>query len=109
MDCIITILSCYGNLSFIITYYKPMHNIICYLGSPAGGKQSDGAHGGFDPVAELMKLRQSQKSRCSLEIGELLRVRGPVKTSRQQREIMASTFCEWRRLYLLHLEAEMAV
>lgn len=47
-------------------------------------------------VAELEKLRQAQRGRCCLEIGELLRVRGPVKTSRQQREIMASTYCEWR-------------
>ncbi|KAF3851925.1 hypothetical protein F7725_005280 [Dissostichus mawsoni] len=48
--------------------------------------------GGFNPVSELKKLRQAQQSRCRLEIGELLRVRGPVKTSRQQREIMASCF-----------------
>lgn len=56
------------------------------------GKLSDGAQGGFNPVAELKKLKQAQQSRCRLEIGELLRVRGPVKTSRQQREIMASTY-----------------
>ncbi|TKS69328.1 CST complex subunit STN1 [Collichthys lucidus] len=55
-------------------------------------KHSDGAQGGFNPVAELEKLRQAQQSRCHLEIGEQLRVRGRVKTSRQQREIMASTF-----------------
>ncbi|XP_034398446.1 CST complex subunit STN1 [Cyclopterus lumpus] len=55
----------------------------------SGGKCSDG---GFNPVEELEKLRQAQQGRCCLEIGELLRVRGPVKTSRQQREIMASTF-----------------
>ncbi|XP_026158753.1 CST complex subunit STN1 [Mastacembelus armatus] len=48
--------------------------------------------GGFNPVAELKKLRQAQQSRCHLEIGELLRVRGLLKTSRQEREIMASTF-----------------
>ncbi|XP_075947160.1 CST complex subunit STN1 isoform X1 [Anarhichas minor] len=58
----------------------------------SGGKHSDGAQGGFNLVAELALLRQAQQSRCHLEIGELLRVRGPVKTSRQQREIMASTF-----------------
>ncbi|MEQ2158341.1 hypothetical protein GOODEAATRI_011230, partial [Goodea atripinnis] len=52
----------------------------------------DADHGGFDPVAELKKLRQAQLKRCCLEIGELVRVRGPVKTSRQQREIMASTY-----------------
>ncbi|KAM6940489.1 CST complex subunit STN1 [Xenentodon cancila] len=60
--------------------------------SKAGAEQSDGAQGGFNPAAELKKLRCAQQKRCRLEIGELLRVRGPVKTSRQQREIMASTF-----------------
>ncbi|XP_027872121.1 CST complex subunit STN1 [Xiphophorus couchianus] len=60
--------------------------------SKSGTKHSDAAEGGFDPVAELRKLRQKQRKRCHLEIGELIRVRGPVKTSRQQREIMASTY-----------------
>ncbi|XP_020325799.1 CST complex subunit STN1-like isoform X2 [Oncorhynchus kisutch] len=46
----------------------------------------------FNPASELKKLRQAQHSSSHLEIGELLRVRGPVKTSRQQREIMASTY-----------------
>lgn len=55
-------------------------------------KHSDGAHVGFNPEAELEKLRQTQQSRCHLEIGELLRVRGPVKTSRQQREITATVY-----------------
>ena len=73
--------------------------ISCILSSPAGGKHSDGARGGFNPVVELEKLRRAQQSRCHLEIGELLRVRGPVKTSRQQREIMASTFCECRGVF----------
>lgn len=58
----------------------------------SGGKHSDGALGGFNPAAELEKLRQAQMSHCHLEIGELLRVRGPVKTSRQQREITASVY-----------------
>uniref|UniRef100_A0A1A8CQ83 CST complex subunit STN1 n=1 Tax=Nothobranchius kadleci TaxID=1051664 RepID=A0A1A8CQ83_NOTKA len=58
----------------------------------AGVKPSDVAQGGFNPVAELKKLRQAQQERRRLELGELLRVRGPVKTSRQQREIMASTY-----------------
>ncbi|KAA8594537.1 hypothetical protein FQN60_011672 [Etheostoma spectabile] len=31
----------------------------------------------FDPATELEKLRRAQQSRCHLEIGELLRVRGP--------------------------------
>lgn len=73
--------------------------ISCICHNVAAGKGSDGAQGGFNPVAELEKLRQAQHSRCRLEIGELLRVRGPVKTSRQQREIMASTYCEWGGIY----------
>lgn len=60
--------------------------------STSEGRHGDGAQGGFNPAAELKKLREAQQSRCRLEIGELLRVRGPVKTSRQQREIMASTY-----------------
>ncbi|XP_026214605.1 CST complex subunit STN1 [Anabas testudineus] len=56
------------------------------------GKHSDVSYGNFNPVAELKKLKQAQQKRCRLEIGEVLRVRGPVKTSRQQREIMASTY-----------------
>ncbi|XP_073335692.1 CST complex subunit STN1 isoform X3 [Pagrus major] len=72
-----------------VVYKREREDFFCY---GAGGKHSDGARGGFNPVAELDKLRQAQQSRCHLEIGELLRVRGPVKTSRQQREIMASTF-----------------
>ncbi|KAM3623091.1 uncharacterized protein V6R79_006840 [Siganus canaliculatus] len=58
----------------------------------SGETSSDAAQGGFNLAAELEKLKQAQKSRCTLEIGELLRVRGAVKTSRQQREIMASKF-----------------
>ncbi|XP_040892345.1 CST complex subunit STN1 [Toxotes jaculatrix] len=58
----------------------------------SAGKHSDAALGGFNPVAELKKLRQAQQNRCHLEIGELIRVRGLVKTSRQQREIKASTY-----------------
>ncbi|XP_053708981.1 CST complex subunit STN1 [Synchiropus splendidus] len=57
-----------------------------------GGRQSDAAAGGFDPAAELRKLKQAQEEQSRLEIGELLRVRGAVKTSRGQREIMASCF-----------------
>lgn len=58
----------------------------------SGGSTSKAVPGVFDPVAELKKLRLAQQKCCSLEIGELLRVRGSVKTSRQKREIMASTF-----------------
>lgn len=64
---------------------------ICHV---LGGQNSDGAVGGFNVAAELEKLMQIQCNHCHLDIGELLRVRGPVKTSKQQREIMASTYCE---------------
>ncbi|CAL8333640.1 unnamed protein product [Lota lota] len=47
---------------------------------------------GFNPIAELKKLQEAQRRCSQLEIGETLRARGPVKTSRQQREVMASTF-----------------
>lgn len=57
-------------------------------------KRSELAAVGFNPAGELEKLRQAQQSCCRLEIGELLRVRGSAKTSRQQREITASTYCE---------------
>uniref|UniRef100_A0A3P8VPV5 CST complex subunit STN1 n=1 Tax=Cynoglossus semilaevis TaxID=244447 RepID=A0A3P8VPV5_CYNSE len=50
-------------------------------------------YGGFNPVSEMEKLRRAQHNRCRLEIGELLRVRGLVKTSRdKQREILASSY-----------------
>ncbi|KAG7265138.1 hypothetical protein CRUP_031197 [Coryphaenoides rupestris] len=47
---------------------------------------------GFNPLVELKKLREAQRKCSQLDIGETMRVRGPMKTSRQQREIMASTF-----------------
>uniref|UniRef100_A0A096M718 CST complex subunit STN1 n=1 Tax=Poecilia formosa TaxID=48698 RepID=A0A096M718_POEFO len=72
-----------------VVYKRERDDFFCY---GAGTKHSDAAEGGFDLVAELRKLRQKQRKRCHLEIGELIRVRGPVKTSRQQREITASTY-----------------
>ncbi|XP_029999688.1 CST complex subunit STN1 isoform X1 [Sphaeramia orbicularis] len=76
-------------------------NCLCWKNDPlketvepqkTGEKLSDGAQGGFDPVAELKKFHRTHQNSYRLDIGELIRVRGPVKTSRQQREIMASTF-----------------
>uniref|UniRef100_A0A3Q4ATH1 CST complex subunit STN1 n=1 Tax=Mola mola TaxID=94237 RepID=A0A3Q4ATH1_MOLML len=67
-------------------------NCLCWKNDLLKEEGDDAAQGGFDPVAELEKLKQAQRSRCRLEIGELLRIRGPVKTSRQQREIMASIY-----------------
>ncbi|XP_072319911.1 CST complex subunit STN1 isoform X2 [Eucyclogobius newberryi] len=60
--------------------------------SVPGTRQTGGAQGGFDPLVEMRKLQRARQSLCCVEIGELLRVRGPVKTSRQQREISASVF-----------------
>uniref|UniRef100_A0A3Q3IRL8 CST complex subunit STN1 n=1 Tax=Monopterus albus TaxID=43700 RepID=A0A3Q3IRL8_MONAL len=72
-----------------VVYKREREDFFCY---GAKGQTSDGALRGFNPVTELKKLRQSQQNRCHVEIGELLRVRGPVKTARQQREIKASTY-----------------
>ncbi|TWW59426.1 CST complex subunit STN1 [Takifugu flavidus] len=71
-----------------VVYKRERDDFFCY----GGGKHSDDAEGDFNVAAELEKLQQFQYSQCHLDIGELLRVRGPVKTSRQQREIMASTY-----------------
>ncbi|XP_037110736.1 CST complex subunit STN1 isoform X3 [Syngnathus acus] len=53
------------------------------------GKPQDNLQGGFNLAVERKKLRHAQQTHGSVEIGELLRVRGRVKTSRQQREIIA--------------------
>ncbi|XP_013873746.1 CST complex subunit STN1 [Austrofundulus limnaeus] len=58
----------------------------------SGGNRGDGVQRGLDLAAELKKLRESHHKRCQLEIGDVLRVRGSVKTFRQQREIKAATF-----------------
>uniref|UniRef100_A0A3Q3KY83 CST complex subunit STN1 n=1 Tax=Mastacembelus armatus TaxID=205130 RepID=A0A3Q3KY83_9TELE len=71
-----------------VVYKREREDFFCYGAS----EHLAVPQGGFNPVAELKKLRQAQQSRCHLEIGELLRVRGLLKTSRQEREIMASTF-----------------
>ncbi|XP_035618266.2 CST complex subunit STN1-like isoform X3 [Oncorhynchus keta] len=73
-----------------VVYKREREDFFCY----GAGARSFGssAREDFNPASELKKLRQAQHSSSHLEIGELLRVRGPVKTSRQQREIMASTY-----------------
>lgn len=81
----------------IITVCQPCsYSRLAVLSSAGARSFGSSARGDFNPANELKKLRQAQHSSSHLEIGELLRVRGPVKTSRQQREIMASTYCEWR-------------
>ncbi|XP_060716449.1 CST complex subunit STN1 isoform X2 [Tachysurus vachellii] len=50
------------------------------------------AGGGFNVEEQLKKLQEAQRSSTMLDIGDLLRVRGCLKTSREQREILASSF-----------------
>lgn len=52
------------------------------------------AGGGFNIEEQLRKLQEAERSSSVLQIGDLLRVRGSLKTSREQREIMASSFCK---------------
>ncbi|XP_051939760.1 CST complex subunit STN1 isoform X2 [Hippocampus zosterae] len=56
------------------------------------GKPSDDLPHSFNLAVEVKNLKRAQQTRIRLEIGELLRVRGQVKTSRQKREIMASIY-----------------
>ncbi|KAI4897374.1 hypothetical protein NFI96_017363 [Prochilodus magdalenae] len=59
----------------------------------SGALSSGKSHGGvFNVEEQLRKLQEAQRNSCMLEIGDLLRVRGSLKTSREQREIMASSF-----------------
>ena len=90
-----------GSFMYITFYLKPVnlkHFYDCfffYSGSclvvPRASEQSEA---GFNPLSELKKLREAQRRCSQLEIGETLRARGPMKISRQQREVMASTFCK---------------
>ncbi|XP_065151472.2 CST complex subunit STN1 [Paramisgurnus dabryanus] len=61
-------------------------------GEPTTGRVSSVSSGGFCVEDELRRLKEAQRKSSILEIGELLRVRGAVKTSRGQREIKASSF-----------------
>ncbi|KAA0721954.1 CST complex subunit STN1 [Triplophysa tibetana] len=61
-------------------------------GEPATCRNSSVASGGFNIEDELKRLKETQRKSSVLEIGDLLRVRGAVKTSRGQREIKASCF-----------------
>lgn len=61
-------------------------------GEPTTCRSSSVASGGFNIEDELRRLKETQQKSSVLEIGDLLRVRGTVKTSRGQREIKASCF-----------------
>ncbi|XP_061088487.1 CST complex subunit STN1 [Conger conger] len=63
-----------------------------HSGPAHGSKPQVPSHGGFNPTEQLKKLLHSQRCSSNLEIGDVLRVRGPVKTSRGQREIAASSY-----------------
>lgn len=85
---------CYGvdDSTGVINCLCWKNELLKEASDPGGVKQTGAAQGGFDPIVEMRKLRRLQQSQSHVEIGELLRVRGPVKTSRQQREISASIF-----------------
>ncbi|XP_012672624.1 CST complex subunit STN1 isoform X2 [Clupea harengus] len=61
-------------------------------GRAASSSSAVGPSGGFNVEEQLRRLQQAQRGASMLEIGDLLRVRGSVKTSRGQREIMSSNF-----------------
>ncbi|XP_051561265.1 CST complex subunit STN1-like isoform X1 [Myxocyprinus asiaticus] len=56
------------------------------------GRGPSTSAGGFNIEDELRRLKEAQRKSSMLEIGDLLRVRGTVKTSRDQREIKATSF-----------------
>lgn len=43
---------------------------------------------------QMKKLQEIVRQKTKLEIGDVVRVRGHIRTYRQQREIQASCFCE---------------
>uniref|UniRef100_A0A673INV0 CST complex subunit STN1 n=1 Tax=Sinocyclocheilus rhinocerous TaxID=307959 RepID=A0A673INV0_9TELE len=55
-------------------------------------RDSSGSSRGFNIEDELKRLKQAERKSTVLEIGDLLRVRGTVKTSRDAREIRAISF-----------------
>lgn len=68
------------------------------------------AGAGFNVEEHLSKVREAQRSSSVLEIGDLLRVRGSLKTSREQREIMASLFCKPpAKTHLSHVHCRLAL
>lgn len=57
-----------------------------------GGRPGAGPSTGSSVEEQFRRLQQTQLDLSCLDIGDLLRVRGSVKTSRGQREIMSSIF-----------------
>uniref|UniRef100_A0A8C1LIW8 CST complex subunit STN1 n=1 Tax=Cyprinus carpio TaxID=7962 RepID=A0A8C1LIW8_CYPCA len=61
-------------------------------GASAKCKDPGGSSRGFNIEDELKRLKEAEQKSTVLEIGDLLRVRGTVKTSRDAREISATSF-----------------
>jgi len=58
------------------------------------GRNPSGSSRGFNIEDELKRLKEAERESTKLEIGDLLKVRGTVKTSRDAREIKATCFCK---------------
>ncbi|KAK9981386.1 hypothetical protein ABG768_000924 [Culter alburnus] len=61
-------------------------------GEPIKYRDPSGSSRGFNIEDELKRLKEAERKSTVLEIGDLLRVRGTVKTSRDAREIKANSF-----------------
>lgn len=61
-------------------------------GASAKSRDPSGSSRGFNIEDELKRLKEAEQKSTVLEIGDLLRVRGTVKTSRDAREISATSF-----------------
>ncbi|XP_039544300.1 CST complex subunit STN1 isoform X2 [Pimephales promelas] len=61
-------------------------------GEPTKCRNPSGSSRGFNIEDELKRLKEAERESTKLEIGDLLRVRGTVKTSRDAREIKATCF-----------------
>ncbi|XP_016415933.1 CST complex subunit STN1-like [Sinocyclocheilus rhinocerous] len=61
-------------------------------GGSTKSRDPSGSSRGFNIEDELKRLTEAEQKSTVLEIGDLLRVRGTVKTSRDAREISATSF-----------------
>ncbi|KAK7165880.1 hypothetical protein R3I93_005841 [Phoxinus phoxinus] len=61
-------------------------------GEPTKCRDPSGSSRGFNIEDELKRLKEAERQSTELEIGDLLRIRGTVKTSRDAREIKATCF-----------------
>lgn len=61
-------------------------------GDPTTCGDASGSSRSFNIEDELKRLKEAERKSTMLEIGDLLRVRGTVKTSRDTREIKATSF-----------------